>query len=198
MAGDGDRQNFWTTVPGILTGIAAVLTAVTGLVIGLRSGTADTAREPSSQTTPAAPSGEASPAPSAGEGSGPAGSQSGTPAATAAAPEAASTPKPEPTVIITATDGAVTTVYARSFGHRQHGANLPLLSGQVIPFDRIKSVEVTRHLSGQADVTVTLINGTVHNGAMQEGLYPFGFYGENDLGTFGIGIANVARFSFER
>ena len=29
------RQSFWTTVPGILTGLAALITAVTGLVVGL-------------------------------------------------------------------------------------------------------------------------------------------------------------------
>src|SRR5258705_13706889 len=27
------KQNFWTTLPGVLTGIAAVLTAVTGLLV---------------------------------------------------------------------------------------------------------------------------------------------------------------------
>ena len=35
MTDQQPRQNFWTTVPGILTGLAALITAVTGLVVGL-------------------------------------------------------------------------------------------------------------------------------------------------------------------
>ncbi len=32
-----DRKMFWTTLPGILTGIAAVITAIGGLLVGLNS-----------------------------------------------------------------------------------------------------------------------------------------------------------------
>jgi hypothetical protein len=30
-----DKPNFWTTLPGILTGIAALITAAGGIIIGL-------------------------------------------------------------------------------------------------------------------------------------------------------------------
>jgi hypothetical protein len=35
MGGDRKKQSFWITLPGILTALAAVITAVTGLIIGL-------------------------------------------------------------------------------------------------------------------------------------------------------------------
>lgn len=38
IVGDEGRNSFWTTLPGILTGIAALLTAVVGLVTALHSG----------------------------------------------------------------------------------------------------------------------------------------------------------------
>jgi hypothetical protein len=43
--------SFWTSLPGILTGAAAVLTAVTGIVVALRGGPSE---QPPAATTPAA------------------------------------------------------------------------------------------------------------------------------------------------
>ena len=35
MSNNGKGKSFWHTLPGILTGIAAIITAITGLVLGL-------------------------------------------------------------------------------------------------------------------------------------------------------------------
>ena len=48
-----DKGSFWNSVPGILTGIAAIITAITGLYIALNNnGTQDTKIKPPSETAP--------------------------------------------------------------------------------------------------------------------------------------------------
>lgn len=37
MADDKEKNNFWTTLPGILTGIAGLITSVGGFIIGIHS-----------------------------------------------------------------------------------------------------------------------------------------------------------------
>ena len=52
-AGEPNRQSFWSTLPGILTAIAAVLTAVTGLTVALnqvRSATPSASPQPTVST----------------------------------------------------------------------------------------------------------------------------------------------------
>jgi len=59
MSDDGKRSGgFWTSVPGVLAGLAAVVTAGTGAYLALHQPPA-----PSPQPTPASPSNEARPAP---------------------------------------------------------------------------------------------------------------------------------------
>lgn len=192
MTGEPQRQSFWTTLPGILTGIAAVVTAVTGLMIGL-----------SQQRGPEAPAEEPAPAAAATVGAErpPAESTRAARGSTRAAPDPnppADAPRSAATVIITAQDGSVTTVYGDSFQHRQTGRELPLLSGQSIPFDRIAAIDVTRIESDRARINVTLVNGAVHSGAISAGLSPYAFTGTNDLGSFEIRIDKLARITFER
>ena len=99
---------------------------------------------------------------------------------------------------ITATNGQVTTVFGRSFQHRQTSRDLYLQSGQQIAFDRIKTVEFTRQEPDRALVRITLVNGAVHEDAVNAGLFPYGFSGTNDLGGFEISVTNLARITFER
>lgn len=187
MPADPPRQSFWTTLPGILTGIAALVTAVTGLIVGVsQSGWLRSSAAP----------------PAAGRAEGRAATAVASPPDEPPGREAAAPPardaKQEGTVVITAQDGTVTTVYADSLEHRQQGRELYMLSGQRIPFDRIRTIEVTRVDSGQARVEVTLVNGTVHSGSIASGLFPFAFTGTNDLGTFEIRVEHLARLTFER
>ena len=64
----------------------------------------------------------------------------------------------ESTVVITAQDGTVTSVYADSFKHRQYSRELVLQNGQHIPFDKIKMLEVVRLYEDHAKVQITLLN----------------------------------------
>jgi hypothetical protein len=51
-----DEKNFWTTVPGIITGIAGIVTAVTGLIVALNGAglfsKPSAANKPSTETKP--------------------------------------------------------------------------------------------------------------------------------------------------
>jgi hypothetical protein len=190
MTGEPQRHNFWTTLPGILTGVAAMVTAVTGLMIGLSQQRGPDEQDVQQERT-AQRERAGAVAPNA-----PAGAAANAPAEASKAP--AGTPKKEAMAVITAEDGSVTSVYAGSLRHYQTGRELPLLSGQSIPFDRIRTIEVTRLESGQALVDVTLVNGTVHSGAIAAGLSPYGFGGMNDLGSFDIRVDKLARITFER
>ena len=89
-------------------------------------------------------------------------------------------------------------MYADSLQHRQTGRALPLLSGQGIPFDRIKTIAVTRIESDRALVDVTLTSGAVQRGAISSGLSPYAFTGVNDVGDFDIRVDRLARIAFER
>ena len=84
-------------------------------------------------------------------------------------------PAAEGRVTITARNGQVTTVFGGSFQHRQTSRELYLQSGQQIPFDRIKTVEFTRQEPDRAIVRITLVNGAVHEDAVNAGLFPYGF-----------------------
>ena len=179
------RQNFWTTVPGILTGVAALITAITGLIVVL-------SRNDSSGSPPADGGRTAAAVKAAREPAAPP-----TPATAGDAPLARAT-RAEALVTITARNGQTTTVFAGSFQHRQTSRQLYLQSGQQVPFDRIKSIEFTRHEPDRALVTITLIDGGVHEDAVNAGLYPYGFSGTNALGGFEISVADLARVTFDR
>jgi len=71
--------------------------------------------------------------------------------------------------------GTVTTVYADSFQHRQISRERHLRGGQTIPFARIADIEVTRTLSDEAVIRITLTDDRIVEGRIDAGLYPFGF-----------------------
>jgi hypothetical protein len=200
MAREAERHSFWKTLPGILTGVAALVTAVTGLMIGLSSnrtpGPAEPSHQPATSTVRAERPGGDSNRTADDAGSRAADPQ--TTSSTAASGTPAAPSSKEAMVIITAKDGSVARVYADSLQHRQTGRDLHLSSGQSISFDRIKTIEVTRLESDQARVSLTLVNGSVHTGSINAGLSPYAFTGVNDLGNFEIRVDNLARIAFER
>jgi hypothetical protein len=66
VADAGDRKSFWTTLPGILTGIAAVIIAITGLVGALyAAGIIGGSTPTSTPTPPATPTPTSVPIPAA-------------------------------------------------------------------------------------------------------------------------------------
>src|SRR5882762_7884297 len=104
----------------------------------------------------------------------------------------------ESTVVITAQDGTVTTVFADSLKHRQYSRELVLQNGQHISFDNIKMLEVVRLYDDHAKVKITLLNDKVVEGSLDAGLYPFGFEAQNDIGQFGISVSQLKRIVFQR
>jgi len=180
------KAGFWTSLPGVLTGIAAVVTAIGGLVLGLyQYGVLGSKR--AAMTDSAVKSAMSEPSKASDRSS------------TNTTEPPSKPPNPhEATVVITAQDGTVTTVFADSFKHRQYSRELALQNGQHIPFDNIKSLEVVRLYDDHAKVQITLLNGNIVEGSLDAGLYPFGFEGQNDVGSFGIAVSKLKRFVFQR
>jgi hypothetical protein len=186
MTDQQPRQSFWTTVPGILTGIAAVITAVTGLLVGLSRN--DAPRSEPSEPRSAATAGVTATREPKVE-----------PTPTTAEARSLSNPSnAERQVTITPRNGQVTKVFGGSFQHNQTARELYLQSGQRIPFDRIETIEFTRQEPDRALVRITLVDGVVHEDAVSAGLSPFGFQGTNDLGRFDISVSDLAQITFER
>ena len=192
MAERGKKPGFWTTLPGILTGVAALLTAITGLILGLyqygalgsKAGSAGRPAAADPPTTATAP-----------EASKPGGGSAMSPPA--AAPAQSKTA--EATVLLTARDGTATPVFADSLRQiREWDKSLHLLNGQNVAFDKIRTIEVASVYEQQAKVRITLIDGRVIEGFVGSGSSTLGFHGENDLGLFDIRMEQLQRIDFRR
>jgi len=173
------KQSFWTTLPGILTGIAALLTAVTGLlVIAYPHGFAG-----GKESTPPAVGSYA------GAGVAPA-AGGGFPPASSATPQ-----RQKATVLVTAKDGTATRLFLKNFKHNYYDEAIELKSGQSISFDKIKSIDFLTVHDYQMDVKVTLTDGRALDGALATG---YAFKGETDIGPFTIQVENLKQILFER
>lgn len=184
------KTGFWTTLPGILTGIAALVTAITGLTMGLLQhgilGSDRAAAAPPKQGEPSARA--------------PAATAAAAPAPTS---DAASAPTASPArqaaVIVTLKDGSVTTLLARSFSQTaQYDAQLHLQDGQAIAFDKLASLEVEKVYADHARVKLTLVDGRVLDGSIGAGSSIYGFHGEGELGTFETRVEPLKRIEFRR
>ena len=176
------KENFWTTLPGILTGIAALLTAFTGLWIA---------------TSPHSGAAKAEP---------PAASSISEPSAKAALPARGSAPtqtassQPPPAVehtgvVVTSRKNEVTQLSASSFHHNLTNEGIQLSSGQTIAFDRIKSIDFL-DVDGDAHlvaVRVLLTNGNTKEGSLATN---YAFNGQSDLGPFTIFVQDVKQLQF--
>ena len=193
MANRKKEPGFWSTLPGILTGVAAVLTAVTGLVVGIYQYSAPGSK-PDSAGRPAA--GDPLTPAGAAEVSRPA--EAAHPAE--ASPSAgASSEGGRATVTITSRDGAATPVFADSLRQiREWDKSLHLLNGQTVVFDRIKTIEVTNVYEDQAKVRITLVDGRAIEGSVASGSSTFGFHGENDLGVLDVPMDQLKRIEFRK
>ena len=179
MAEPDKKQNFWTTLPGFLTGIAAVLTAVTGLLVVLYphgfSGSKEghptaVSREDAAAT---APSG-------VGESS----------------THASAMPRQQkPTVLVVGKDGTESRVFQNSFRDSYSGEALQLKNGQSIRFDKIRSVDFLETHDYEQDVRVTLTDGRALDGAIMSGEQ---MTGDTDIGPFSISVKSLKRILFER
>ena len=176
------KQNFWTTMPGILTGVAALLTAATGLwvAIGPRE-------KPSANEHPAPVS---APLQSSAPGSAPPASTQQSSPSTAVAPTAA-----KGTVTVTSRAGDVTNLSAKTFIHNFTEKAIELTSGQTIAFEKINAIDfLDVHAEERTvDVKVTLVDGRTVSGAMKK---DYAFNGESDLGPFHITVQDVKQIVF--
>jgi hypothetical protein len=175
------KQSFWTTLPGMMTGIAALLTAVTGLLVVMHPhGPAGGKESPGAGIS----SGVATPraTPAAGGGS-------------SASPAPSMQQRQKPTVLVVGKDGTETRVFLNGFKDSYTDEAIGLKSGQSIPFDKIGSIDFLDVHEYQRDVKVTLRDGRTLEGAIQSGEQ---FRGETDIGPFAISVVNLKRIAFER
>lgn len=128
------------------------------------------------------------------------------PSGTAAAPTAvtvASGLKPwaDSEAVVTSRDGSVTVVEAATLQAGGSGSQLQLESGQQIPFEKMRSLEVVAVLAdsstalSRVEGVITLLDGTATNAKIR------GFtdlYGSNSLGKFSLDGAQVKHVDFRR
>jgi hypothetical protein len=172
LAESENKPNFWVTLPGFMTGLAAVLTAVTGLLVVMY------------QHGPAISTAEPAPAISPKEAAG------------AGASPASTAPKQvRLTVLVVGKDGSETRVFSRGFEDSHSGKAFQLKSGQSIPFEKIASVDFTERRASEQDVKVTLRNGRDVAGSIMSGEQ---LTGMSDIGPFSISVSNLKRITFER
>jgi hypothetical protein len=204
MAGDNERSNFWTTLPGILTGVAALVTASGGIVLGLHQfresnpaqGRVDTV--PQSASAASVPKQETPTSQPQSVGSTPSRSPS-----LRAAPQLQSSQGPDqpasgdsiPTqaVRITKTDGSVLWSFVDKF--ISVTPNFEFDSGQLIGWDKIKTLDVLSGDDGKWEVRVTLTDGRVIVGSSHYNLY---VRGNNDIGEIDVEARQVKEISFSR
>jgi hypothetical protein len=190
-ANEGKKgSGFWTSLPGVLAGVGALVTAISGLVLGLYQygvlgSKPDRAREPSASI--ASPRGTSTEASAAH-------------ATPTNLPSVSTNQSPHrATVVITASDGSMTTLFADGFRQTaQYDDQLHLVSGQAVAFDKIASLEVVKRYSEHAQVLITLIDNQMIDASLGAGSSIYGFGGENDLGTFAITVDRLKRIAFRR
>jgi hypothetical protein len=184
--------SWWQTVPGVLTALAAVLTAASGLaallfqhgVLGEKM-TEPTARvQPAPQVAPS--SGAADPRPST----------------SVARPAAAAATRswPDAQAAVLAKDGSTTRVRADSFSHCiSVNHEIAFDAGQSIPFERMAGFEVLQaddHGSpnAKAKLRVELLDGTAVAGTVDAAC---DLFGTNSLGRFTTYFDRVRSVRFE-
>ena len=190
MADPEKRASFWTTLPGFLTGIAALLTAVTGLLVVMYphgfSGSKDGAAAVSSKE-PAGAAQSASPA-----------AQGASSAVQNAAADGSASLMPrgdKPTVLLIRKDGTETRGFLHGFQDSQSLQAIALKDGQSIPFDKIKSVDFTETRGSDQGVKVTLMDGRALEGDIMAGEQ---MTGDTDIGLFSISVKTLKQVVFER
>lgn len=166
--------SWWSTLPGILTATAAVLTATSGLlailaqngVLGEKGKSFISGPAPSASSIAAAPA----PAPSTAAPRGP-----------TAVPDEKLSAKPFSGALVTMSDGSQVKL-RDDIREWCSGASLKSVHGQTIGMDLMKRFDVVDWASGSSKgvVKIVLNNGQVLN----EKIDACGFRGRNDLGNF--------------
>jgi hypothetical protein len=179
MSDSSNNPSWWSTVPGILTAVAAVIAAVGGLLaVVAQNGYLTGVRAPATSSQPAASA----------------------PAVTS--PELAARPSRSPSaaidrptaegfkgILVTSTDGSVISLPPDS---EMDGSALPLNNGQKIRFDVLAAVDVEQPFDGS--VRLTFVNGRQLDA--KTGNYSLS--GKNDLGPYRGFLSGIRRIEFVR
>jgi hypothetical protein len=182
LADSESKQSFWTTIPGILTGLAAVLTALTGLFLAIYHPSSDGSDQP--KRAPIV-DGDARPAPT-----GPASTSATNPLSPPASVPTTVDAGSQGSVTMRSRAGETTQLALKSFKHNYTDDAIQLASGQTISFEKIHvmdflTVDGDAH---QVSLKITLVDGRVVNGSLATG---YAFKGESDLGPFTIFLTDV-------
>lgn len=183
--------SWWHTLPGVLTALAAVITAISGLAALLfQSGIIGSKAEPNRTAQPASEVAK----PPASEGP----STSTSPAYQA---QGTTRSWSDTVAVVLSRDGATTRLRANSFSNCiSVDHEISLEAGQSIPFERMSSFEVLRandHTSpnAKAQLKIQLIDGSEVSGTVGAGCDLFGY---NDIGRFTTYYDQIQRVQFER
>jgi hypothetical protein len=181
-------KGFWQTVPGIITAIAALITAVAGLLaILIQNHVIGSKDEPPPTTT----AGKQTPAATVG---GP----PRTGATSAGPPSGSFTPWEQANAVFTRIDGTSVTVLAATVGIACGTQKVILKNGQSIRLDLVRSIDfdVIYTDNASATGTVNLLDGREVKGPIHTWNCPI--MGQNELGQVTIQLDDIDRIDFQR
>ncbi len=189
------KPSFWTTLPGILTGLAALITAMTGLLIGLHQNNPAGKNDASSKAADSRPAQGPSNANSASTAPG------AQPIQHQPVPEAGVAVQQKPAEVmarIESRNGNTTEIRERSV-RLLMDRYVPLDGGQKVPFEQLRSIEFLE-FSDRSDVKVrlTLLNNSTINGFMRACVSGCDIVGENQLGSFVLPVRETKSVTFQR
>ncbi len=200
MADDVNKSSsWWSTLPGVLTATAAVLTAIGSLTavlyqngaLGSKAATASLASDKKDGA------GVSIPAPAAAAGT------SGTSSVPAKVPDrkpADVPPVPWDKAFVTVTSGNGQQTRLRAATLSFNGGYLELEGGQKIALTNLRSFEVLSVAgNGSVDMQIETLNGTRVSGLIADMTVLIAdFRGDSELGPFGIRLRSIKRVDFGR
>ncbi|AFL90257.1 hypothetical protein Terro_4050 [Terriglobus roseus DSM 18391] len=186
---EADKQNFWTTIPGILTGLAAVLTAASGFWLAVHNRAAE-ASDPANHAPIV--TADSRPAPDA-----PVATTATNPLSPPAPVPATANAGKQGSVTLRSRAGDTTQLSLKSFKHNMTEDTIQLTSGQTIAFEKIHQLDYLT-VDGDAHtigLKLTLTDGRVVDGTIASN---YAYKGESDLGPFTIFVQDVKQIVFNR
>ncbi|MCO5976299.1 hypothetical protein [Ideonella oryzae] len=192
--------SWWQTLPGVLTALAAVITAVSGLVALFvqHGGGGEKASSAAPATVGMASPGARQVMPSGASPVNPAPTAS--PIAPAPAPKPAAQPWSQVQAAVVGKDGRTTRVRAETLSNCiSVNHELTVDGGQSISFEHMAGFEVLRaerHTSStaKAQIKVTLLNGDSITGMVEANC---DLFGENEVGRFSTFFDQIRSVHFE-
>jgi hypothetical protein len=201
MADDVNKSSsWWSTLPGVLTATAAVLTAIGSLtavlyqngVLGSKAATVLLASDKKDGAGASTPAHNAPTANNSGTSSAPARVSDKKPT------DASPVPWDKALVTVTSGNGQQTKLRAATLSF--NGGYLALEGGQQIALTNLRSFEVLSVASnGSVDMQIETLNGTRVSGLIADmSLLIADFRGDSELGPFGARLRDIKRVDFGR